>query len=275
MASLSRKLRRDGQIVGLIPTMGALHDGHLSLIRKARQLCDVVIVSIFVNPSQFNEESDFEKYPKDLTSDAAILASLNVDYIFAPSPDEIYGPGYTTFVTVDELSDKLEGASRPGHFRGVATIVTILFNTVRPEFAFFGQKDAQQVSIIQRLTKDLGFETEVIVLPTIREEHGLAMSSRNERLTPDQRIAAAVIYKSLLNGQKAIEEGESNASRISEIVRSGIESEPLAVIDYVAVVDNGTLEPIERISESAVLIAVAVRFGEIRLIDNIILNENA
>jgi pantoate--beta-alanine ligase len=255
--------------------MGSLHEGHLSLIRKARQLCDIVVVSIFVNPTQFNESSDFQNYPKDLTGDSSLLAGLNVDYIFAPAADEVYGEGFATYITVDELSDKLEGASRPGHFRGVATIVTILFNTIRPEFAFFGQKDAQQVSIIERLTADLGFETEIIVLPTIREEHGLAMSSRNERLTPEQRIAAAVIFSSLERARKAVESGESNASKIAEIVRLGIESEPLANIDYVAVVDNRTLEPIGKISESAVLIAVAVRFGEIRLIDNIVLNESS
>lgn len=273
MFSLSRKLRREGKVIGLVPTMGALHDGHLSLIRKARQMCDVVIVSIFVNPTQFNEISDFDAYPRDLTADSSMLANLSVDYIFAPSADEIYGPNFKTFVTVDDLSEKLEGSSRPGHFRGVSTVVSILFNTIRPDVGFFGQKDAQQVALIKRLTFDLGFEAEIVVLPIVREDNGLAMSSRNERLTPGQRSAAGIINQALLKASRAAQEGESNASKIAEIVRNTIESEPLGNIDYVAVVDNATLEPIEKISQSAVLIAVAVRFGEVRLIDNIVLGD--
>ncbi|MDH3494369.1 MAG: pantoate--beta-alanine ligase, partial [Acidobacteriota bacterium] len=201
MFSLSRQLRREEKVIGLVPTMGALHEGHLSLIKKARQMCDVVIVSIFVNPAQFNERSDFENYPRDLTADTSILANLHVDYVFAPAPDEIYPENFSTYVTVDDLSIKLEGASRPGHFRGVSTAVTILFNTVRPDFGFFGQKDAQQVAIIQRLTRDLGFETEIVVMPIVREENGLAMSSRNDLLTPEQRSAAAVMHQSLEEGR--------------------------------------------------------------------------
>ena len=271
MASLARKLRRDSKIVGLVPTMGALHDGHLSLIKKAKQLCDVVVVSVFVNPAQFNEDADYDKYPRDITADSAILANLHVDYVFAPAESEIYGEDFSTFVTVDELSNKLEGASRPGHFRGVATIVAILFNTIRPEFAFFGQKDAQQVAVIKRLTADLGFETEIIVLPIVREKSGLAMSSRNDRLTPDEREAGAVLKKALDKAETEIISGETNASTIAEIVRSTIEKEPLARLDYVAVVENESLEPIDRIGETPVLIAVAAFFGEIRLIDNVVL----
>ncbi len=271
MASISRKLRREDKTVGLVPTMGALHEGHLSLIREARQMCDIVVVSIFVNPAQFNESNDFEAYPRDLTSDSALLAELNVDFIFAPSTDEIYGEDFSTYVTVDDLSEKLEGASRPGHFRGVSTIVAILFNTVRPDFGFFGQKDAQQVAIISKMTKELGFETEIVVLPTVREEDGLAMSSRNQRLSDDQRKAAGIIYTSLTKAREMAESGSSNASEIAEIVRSTIESEPLASIDYVAVVDNDTLDPVDRIDRNAVLIAVAARFGDVRLIDNIVL----
>ncbi len=271
MASISRKLRREDKTVGLVPTMGALHEGHLSLIREARQMCDIVVVSIFVNPAQFNESNDFEAYPRDLTSDSAMLAELNVDFIFAPSTDEIYGEDFSTYVTVDDLSEKLEGASRPGHFRGVSTIVAILFNTVRPDFGFFGQKDAQQVAIISKMTKELGFETEIVVLPTVREEDGLAMSSRNQRLSDDQRKAAGIIYTSLTKAREMAESGSSNASEIAEIVRSTIESEPLASIDYVAVVDNDTLDPVDRIDRNAVLIAVAARFGDVRLIDNIVL----
>ncbi len=271
MASISRKLRREDKTVGLVPTMGALHEGHLSLIREARQMCDIVVVSIFVNPAQFNESDDFEAYPRDLTSDSALLAELNVDFIFAPSTDEIYGEDFSTYVTVDDLSEKLEGASRPGHFRGVSTIVAILFNTIRPDFGFFGQKDAQQVAIISKMTKELGFETEIVVLPTVREEDGLAMSSRNQRLSDDQRKAAGIIYTSLTKAREMAESGSSNASEIAEIVRSTIESEPLASIDYVAVVDNDTLDPVDRIDRNAVLIAVAARFGDVRLIDNIVL----
>ncbi len=271
MASISRKLRREDKTVGLVPTMGALHEGHLSLIREARQMCDIVVVSIFVNPAQFNESDDFEAYPRDLTSDSAMLAELNVDFIFAPSTDEIYGEDFSTYVTVDDLSEKLEGASRPGHFRGVSTIVAILFNTVRPDFGFFGQKDAQQVAIISKMTKELGFETEIVVLPTVREEDGLAMSSRNQRLSDDQRKAAGIIYTSLTKAREMAESGSSNASEIAEIVRSTIESEPLASIDYVAVVDNDKLDPVDRIDRNAVLIAVAARFGDVRLIDNIVL----
>lgn len=273
MASLTRKLRRENKVIGFVATMGGLHEGHLELVRNARKMSDIVIVSIFVNPTQFNEDADFAKYPKDLTTDAALLTNHQVDYIFAPTADDIYGEGFSSYVTVDDLSDKLEGAARPGHFRGVATIVTILFNTIRPDFSFFGQKDAQQVSVIQRLTTNLGFDTEIIVVPIVREQSGLAMSSRNERLTSEQRDAASIIYKALLEVEIAAESGKRDVGILAEIVRKEIESEPMANIDYIAIVDNESLEPIEKIGESPVLVAVAVLFGEIRLIDNIILNK--
>jgi pantoate--beta-alanine ligase len=272
MASLARKLRREHKTIGFVPTMGALHEGHLRLVEEARQMCDVVIVSIFVNPAQFNEKDDFAKYPRDLTADASLLTDYQVDYIFAPDKAEIYPAGFATYVTVDELSERLEGASRPGHFRGVATIVTILFNTIRPDFAFFGQKDAQQVAVIRRLTTDLGFDTEIVVLPIVREESGLAMSSRNARLSEDERQKASIIYKALRQAKLAAKNGERNAERLAEIIRETIESEPLAQIDYVAVVDNETLEPVEKIGDNPVLVAVAARFGKVRLIDNTILN---
>ncbi len=272
MASLTRKLRRENKTVGFVPTMGALHEGHLKLVEEARQMCDVVIVSIFVNPAQFNESYDFQKYPRDLTADAALLGEYQVDYIFAPSRGEIYGEGFATYVTVEDLSEKLEGAWRPGHFRGVATVITILFNTIRPDYAFFGQKDAQQIAVIRRLTQDLGFETEIVVVRIVREESGLAMSSRNARLSAEERRAAAVIYQGLRKAKIAAKEGERNAAKLAAIVRGTIETEPLARIDYVAVVDNETLAPIEKIGEDAVLIAVAVRFGKTRLIDNTVIN---
>lgn len=273
MSLLARKLRREEKTIGFVPTMGALHQGHMELVQTARQMSDVVIVSIFVNPTQFNEVEDFENYPRDLTSDAALLAEHQVDYVFAPDADEIYGKDFSTFVTVDELGEKLEGASRPGHFRGVATIITILFNTIRPDFAIFGQKDAQQVAVVERLTKNLGFETEIVVVPTIREKSGLAMSSRNERLTDEQRQAASIIFRALAKAELAVEQGELNTAKLAEIIWEKIETEPLAEIDYVSVVDSRTLDSIDKIGENPALAAVAVRFGKIRLIDNIILDK--
>lgn len=273
IASLTRKLRRENKTIGFVPTMGALHEGHLSLVQEARQMCDIVIVSIFVNPTQFNNKSDLNKYPRDLAGDAAMLAEYQVDYVFAPDEREIYGENFSTYVYVEGLTETLEGASRPGHFRGVATVVTILFNTIRPDFAFFGQKDAQQVAVIKRLTKDLGFDTEIVVHSIVREETGLAMSSRNTRLSAEERVKASIIYKGLREAKIAFRNGERNASNLAEIVRQMVEREPLALLDYVAVVDNETLEPVEKIDDIEVLIAVAVSFGKIRLIDNIILNK--
>lgn len=272
MSSIARKLRRENKTVAFVPTMGALHDGHLSLIKEARQMADVVIVSIFVNPTQFNETEDYDKYPRDLTSDAALLTEYQVDYIFAPDADEIYPPGFSTFIYVEGLTDTLEGASRPGHFRGVATIVTILFNTIRPDFAIFGQKDAQQGAVIKRLVQDLGFEAEIVLMPIVREESGLAMSSRNSHLKDEDRQKASIIYKSLREAKIAFKNGERDASELAEIVRRGLASEPIALIDYVAVVDMDTFEPIEKVGENPVLVAVAVSFGKTRLIDNAVFN---
>ncbi|HBR57742.1 MAG TPA: pantoate--beta-alanine ligase [Blastocatellia bacterium] len=272
IASITRKLRREDKTVALVPTMGALHEGHFALVRQAQQMSDAVVVSIFVNPEQFNEKADFERYPRDLTGDAALLAAFDVDYIFAPDSGEIYPDDFSTYVYVEGISETLEGASRPGHFRGVATIVTILFNSIRPDFAFFGQKDAQQVALIRRMTRDLGFDTEIVVVPTVREESGLALSSRNSLLSNEEREKASIIYRGLCEAKRAFKTGERNASEIIEIVRSVIESEPLAQIDYVAAVDNESLEPIEKIGDNEVLMAAAVRFGEVRLIDNAVLN---
>lgn len=272
MASIARKLRRENKTIAFVATMGALHEGHLTLVKEARQMSDVVIVSIFVNPTQFGAGEDFERYPRDLTGDAALLSEYEVDYIFAPDREEMYGEGFSTYVYVEGLAETLEGASRPGHFRGVATVVTILFNTIRPDFALFGQKDAQQLAIIKRMTRDLGFETEIVSVPTVREESGLALSSRNAYLTDDERQRASIIYQALREAKITFKNGERNASKISEIVRKKIESEPLAQIDYVASVDRDSLEPIEKIDDREVMIAVAIRFGKIRLIDNIVLN---
>jgi pantoate--beta-alanine ligase len=273
MASIARKLRREqDKTIGLVPTMGALHEGHLSLVREARQLCDVVIVSIFVNPAQFGKGEDFERYPRDLTTDTALLTDYNVDYIFAPQPEEIYPSGFSTFVYVEELSEVLEGAARPGHFRGVATVVAILLNTVRPDFIFFGQKDAQQVVVIKRMVRDLAFEAEVVVMPTVREETGLAMSSRNAYLNKEEKQGASVIYQALREAKIAYKNGERNAGRLSEVIAQTINREPLARLEYVAITDGETLEPLDRIEDETILISVAVRFGKTRLIDNTTLN---
>lgn len=273
MFSISRKLRREAKTVGFVPTMGALHAGHLELVKEARQRCDIVVVSIFVNPAQFNDKTDLKMYPRDLTADAAMLAEYDVDYVFAPDVEEIYPTGFSTHVDVEGLTDRFEGASRPGHFRGVATVVTILFNTVRPDFAFFGQKDAQQVAVIKQLTRDLGFEMEVVVVPTVREESGLAMSSRNERLSAEEREKAAIIIEALREARTAYKKGERNAADLTQIVEHRVKGEPLASLDYVAIVHPETLQPVEKIGDDETLILVAAHFGDVRLIDNVILND--
>jgi pantoate--beta-alanine ligase len=272
MFSISRKLRRENKTVGFVPTMGALHEGHFSLVTAARAQCDIVVVSIFVNPAQFNDPKDLEKYPRDLTADAARLAEFEVDYVYAPERIEIYPEGFSTYVYVEDLSESLEGASRPGHFRGVATVVTILFNTIRPDFAYFGQKDAQQVAVIRRLTRDLGFEMEIVELRTVREESGLAMSSRNALLSDEETEKAAVILRALREGKIAFKKGERNALKLTEIVQRVIADEPLARIDYIAVVDRENLQPLEKVGDNEALIAAAVFFGNVRLIDNVVLN---
>ena len=272
MSSVARKIRREDRTIGLVPTMGALHEGHLRLVREARRMCDVVVVSIFVNPAQFGPGEDYEKYPRDLTNDTKLLTDYNVDYIFAPTADEMYPKGFATYVTVEGLSEQLEGSSRPGHFRGVATVVTILLNTVRPDFAFFGQKDAQQSLIIRRLVKDLAFDTEMVILPTVREDSGLAISSRNLYLTADDQTAAAVIHKALARAKTAYKDGERSAARLEILVRSTIEIEPRARVDYVTVVDAETLARLDKLDERPIMIGVAVFIGKTRLIDNTILN---
>ena len=272
MFSISRQLRREAKTVGFVPTMGALHEGHLTLVKEARAACDIVIVSIFVNQKQFNDNADLEKYPRDLTADAALLAEYEVDYVFAPESTEIYPDGFATYVEVEGLTESLEGASRPGHFRGVTTVVTILFNTIRPDRAFFGQKDAQQVAVIKRLTTDLGFETEIVVVPTVREESGLAMSSRNGLLSNEDREKAVVIIIALREAKLAFKKGERNGSDLTQIVRDRIETEALARLDYVAVVDRDTLQTIEKVGDEETLIVTAVYIGSTRLIDNVILN---
>jgi pantoate--beta-alanine ligase len=274
MMSVARKLRReDNRTIGFVPTMGALHEGHLSLIHEARAMCDVVVVSVFVNPAQFSPTEDFNAYPRDLTRDAALLAEYNVDYVFAPTVEEIYPSGFSTYVTVEGASDELEGASRPGHFRGVTTVVAILLNAVKPDFAFFGQKDAQQTVLIKRMVRDLAFNTEIVVVPIVREESGLAMSSRNSYLDDEQRCAAAVLNRALTKAREAYDEGEHSAPRLIELVRATIEREPLVRIDYVSVNDAETLERLDKIDDRPGLISLAVFVGKTRLIDNVVLGK--
>ena len=274
MSSVARKIRREqDRTVGLVPTMGALHEGHLSLVREARRMCDVVVVSVFVNPAQFGPGEDFAHYPRDLTKDTALLTDYNVDYIFAPTVEEIYPKGFSTYVNVEGLSEQLEGASRPGHFRGVSTVVTILLNTIRPDFAFFGQKDAQQALVIRRLVKDLAFDTEIVILPIVREDSGLAISSRNLYLTPDEQKSATILHKALKQAKQAFKDGERNASRITDLIRQTVESEPRARLDYVTIADAETLEKLDRVDDRPTLIALAAYVGKTRLIDNTILNK--
>lgn len=272
MMSVARRLRREeNRTIGLVPTMGALHEGHLSLIHEARALCDVVVVSVFVNPTQFGPNEDFAAYPRDLTRDSALLAEYNVDYVFAPTSEEIYPAGFATYVTVDGLSEKLEGAARPGHFRGVSTVVSILLNIVRPNFAFFGQKDAQQSIVIKQMVRDLAFDAEIVVLPIVREESGIAMSSRNAYLDDQERRAAAVLNRALSQAQSIYAEGERSAPRIIDVARSTISNEPLARIDYVSLNDAETLEKIDKLGERPALLSLAVFIGKTRLIDNVVL----
>jgi pantoate--beta-alanine ligase len=274
MSSVARKIRREqDRTIGLVPTMGALHEGHLSLVREARRMCDIVVVSVFVNPTQFGPTEDYEHYPRDLTKDTALLTDYNVDYIFAPAADEIYPRDFSTYVNVGGLSKLLEGETRPGHFRGVATVVAILFNTIRPDFAFFGQKDAQQAVIIKRMVRDLSFETEIVVLPTVREDSGLAISSRNLYLDSEEQASAAVIHRALKQAKEAFKKGERHAAKLVEIVRTTIETEPRVRVDYVSVVDAETLEKLEKLDDRPMLIAVAAYVGKTRLIDNTMLNK--
>jgi len=269
--SIARDLRRANRTIGFVPTMGALHDGHVSLVRVARTKCDTLVVSIFVNPTQFGPKEDFAKYPRDLDRDASLLARQGVDYVFAPEVSEIYPTGFSTYITVEGLSEQLEGASRRGHFRGVATVVAILLNIVQPHFAFFGQKDAQQAAVLKRMVRDLAFDLDVIVLPIVREESGLAMSSRNAYLNDEEKRAATVLHRGLSRAAREYEDGERNCERLIEIVRSTIETEPLARIDYISLDDADTLEHLERIDDPPALLSLAAFVGKTRLIDNIVL----
>lgn len=270
MQDFVHRIKAAGKSLALVPTMGYLHEGHLTLIREAKAACDTVVASIFVNPLQFGVGEDYEEYPRDLTRDARLSESAGVDAIFAPPVAEMYPKGYHTFVEVEEITNHLCGRSRPGHFRGVTTIVNKLFNIVQPDKAFFGQKDAQQVLVIKKMVADLNMNLEIVTVPIVREEDGLAMSSRNVYLTPEERRAALVLYKSLQQAKEAIEAGERRGSAVRDMIIQTIGTEKLANIDYVEVVSVSSLKPQEKL-EGEVLIALAVRFGKTRLIDNIML----
>ncbi len=262
-------VRDQGKTIGLVPTMGALHDGHQSLIRAARQETDCVVVSIFVNPTQFGPREDLDKYPRKLEQDLEVCGQEKVDVVFYPSPKEIYPEGFSTYVEVKDLQDFLCGVTRPTHFRGVTTIVLKLLNIVAPHKAYFGQKDAQQARILQQMVKDLNVPVELSVLPIVREPDGLAMSSRNQYLDRNQRQHATALFHALEDARQRIENGERNAGLLKQVLTQRLASTPGARIDYVAVVDHKTLMPVNQL-RGEILVALAVYFGETRLIDNFI-----
>ena len=253
--------------VGLVPTMGWLHDGHRSLIERSRADNATTVATIFVNPRQFNDPADFEKYPRNEARDLQLLADEGLDLVFAPGVTEVYPPGFDTRVSVGEIARPLEGAARPGHFDGVATVVAILFDLVAADRAYFGQKDAQQVMVIRQMARDLALPTAVVTCPTVREPDGLALSSRNARLTPDQRAAAPVLHRALVAALDAWSSGERSAETLRERMRAELATEPSAVVDYVSCADGLTLRELDVVNGPAVL-SLAVQFGEVRLIDN-------
>jgi pantoate--beta-alanine ligase len=262
--------RRAGQAVGFVPTMGAFHEGHLSLIRRARSDGGLVVVSLFVNPTQFGQGEDFERYPRDPERDSSLAAEAGADVLFAPEVAEVYPDGFATYVHVGGLSEILEGAVRPGHFRGVATVVSKLFQMVGPDRAYFGQKDFQQLRVVERMTRDLNMPVTIVPMPIVREPDGLAMSSRNAYLSPEERRAATVLARALREAEQSVAAGERDPSALSERAGATIRAEPLAQLDYAAVVDAETLAPIMGLDRPAVLL-VAARFGRTRLIDNVVL----
>ncbi len=257
---------------GFVPTMGYLHDGHLSLVRQARNDCTTVVVSIFVNPTQFGPTEDFSSYPRDMERDLSLLQNEGVQYVFAPAADEIYPPQFGTFVHVQGVTEMLEGASRPLFFRGVTTVVCKLLNIVQPTRAYFGQKDAQQAVVVRKMVRDLDMPVEIVVGPTVREPDGLAMSSRNAYLSAEERQAAPVLYRALTTARQQYERGERRADTLRQIMRQVLDKEPLSSIDYVSAADPLTLQEIDQIGERGVLLSLAVKIGPARLIDNLLLD---
>lgn len=273
MKQTSRQAEAAGRVIGLIPTMGALHAGHLSLVRAARERCSPVVVSIFVNPKQFGPSEDFQKYPRDLEKDRALLETFNVDYLFVPEAAEIYPRDFHTSVHVEGLSEKFEGRVRPGHFQGVTTVVLKLFEIVRPRFAYFGRKDAQQARIIRQMSADLNLDSEIVVCPILREPDGLAMSSRNAYLKNDERRAAQILFQSLDAVRRKIATGARETSSLLDVLRSTVAAERVAKLDYAEIVDADSFEPITFLRGNC-LVLIAARIGSTRLIDNMLVEEH-
>ena len=269
-----QKQKSSKKNIGFIPTMGFLHEGHLSLVRESLKQTDTTVVSIFVNPTQFGPDEDFEEYPRDLEKDAALLENLGVDIVFIPDHQDMYPEGYKTYVEVVDLQDNYEGRSRPGHFKGVCTVVLKLFEIINPDYAYFGQKDAQQAVIVKKMVHDLNLDVKIQVLPTVREKDGLALSSRNIYLTNEQRKAALCLVKSLREAERLIKGGQRDSMVIKNEMKRLIEMEHLARLDYIAIVDLENLALLDKIEKEA-LIAVAVFFGKVRLIDNIIVSRRS
>lgn len=270
MQRFAEEARRAGKSIGCVPTMGALHEGHLSLIRRSRAENDLVVMTLFVNPIQFDRKDDLARYPRDLDRDARLAGDAGVDIIYSPGVDKMYPDGYATYVTMEGLADRWEGATRPGHFRGVATVCTKLFTACRPHRAYFGQKDYQQSLVVRRLVADLNLGFEIVVLPTVREADGLALSSRNVLLGAEERRQASVLSRSLSLAQAAVKRGERDAEKVRAGIEAQIRTAPLAAVEYVAVCDPDTLDALTRIAVRAVAL-VAARFGATRLIDNVLL----
>ncbi len=270
MKEYARAARAEELVIGLVPTMGALHEGHTALAKRARQECSRVIASVFVNPKQFGPKEDYKKYPRDLEKDAAELAAVGVDALFAPEAADVYPDGFRTYVNVEGISERLEGRSRPGHFRGVATVVLKLFEIVQPHFAYFGRKDAQQVRIISEMARDLNLDTEIVVCPIVREADGLALSSRNAYLSAEERKAARVLHRALEAARDELTAGVRDALQLQTVMRRVIETEPLALADYAEIVSAETFEPVVRVARPCYAV-LAVFIGKTRLIDNLLI----
>ncbi len=270
MTALAKEAKRSGKSVGFVPTMGALHAGHLSLVSAGRARTDILVTSIFVNPTQFGPKEDFSKYPRTLEKDSELLVDAGVDYLFYPTVEEMYPKDASTWVAVEGISERLDGKSRPGHFRGVTTVVSKLFNIVLPDLAFFGQKDAAQVAVIRKMVRDLNFDVHIFVCPTVRESDGLAMSSRNVYLSPEQRKQALVLYRSLMRVRLLADKGESDVAKLIAEAKQVIAEEPGVRLDYFEIVSSDTLQAVRDTSKGA-LVAVAAYVGQTRLIDNLLL----
>jgi pantoate--beta-alanine ligase len=270
MREKARNARAEQRIIGLVPTMGALHAGHIALVQQARNECSPVYASIFLNPKQFGANEDLAKYPRPLETDVEKLTAANADGLFLPDAADIYPPGFSTYVHVEGLGDRVEGKARPGHFRGVCTVVLKLLQIVQPHFAYFGRKDAQQARIIQQMAGDLNLDTEIVVCPIVREPDGLALSSRNAFLNPEERKAATILYQALLAARQELSAGTHDSQDLQRVIRKVIAGEPLANMDYAEIVDAETFEPVIRVAKRSYIV-LAVRVGKTRLIDNLLI----